>query len=139
MSSSSPWIDPTSRDPASADPAFPLLRRAGGADEAASAHEESEADRARKPEVGTVEVLVRLTNGEAVLVGRFAEVDEAKDCAESLMENLGNGAGPWPFIGGRFLRPEAIVSIDINASGPKWTGSADRATSWTGRTDPAGS
>ena len=137
MSSSSPWIEPTQPgDRAHDAPEFPLLRRAG--DEAAVADLRQESDHendghSRRPELGTVEVLVRLTDGDVVLAGRFGDVEEAKECAEALVESLNDGAQRWPFVSGRFLRPGAIVSIDVNDNGPKWTGSADRAATWKHR------
>jgi hypothetical protein len=140
VSSSSPWIEPTESDTAEAQPAFPLLRSPGAQPDAESAPNESAEDeeQSRRLEVGTIEVLVRLTDGDVVLVGRFAEVDEAKECAEGLVESLGDGERRWPFVSGRFLRPGAIVSIDINENGPKWTGSAGRAASWGAAQQRAG-
>lgn len=141
MSSSSPWIEPTGPEGGEAEPPFPLLRRAGDkADAEAEQHESADNDdeSARRLEVGTIEVLVRLTDGDVVLVGRFADVDEAKECAEGLVESLGDGERRWPFVSGRFLRPGAIVSIDINENGPKWTGSAGRAASWSSAQQRAG-
>jgi hypothetical protein len=132
VSSSSPWIEPTGPDGGEADPPFPLLRRAGDTADAENSQQEPADDDegSRRLEVGTIEVLVRLTDGDVVLVGRFADVEEAKECAEGLVESLGDGERRWPFVSGRFLRPGAIVSIDINENGPKWTGSAGRAASW---------
>jgi hypothetical protein len=132
VSSSRPWIDPTASHGGEAEPPFPLLRRAGAPAGAENAQHDSAEDeeQSRRPEVGTIEVLVRLTDGDVVLVGRFADVEEAKECAEGLVESLGDGERRWPFVSGRFLRPGAIVSVDINENGPKWTGSAGRAASW---------
>ena len=140
MSSSRPWIEPTPPEGGEAEPAFPLLRRAAPQDGAENPpHESAEDDeQSRRPEVGTIEVLVRLTDGDVVLVGRFADVEEAKECAEGLVESLGDGERRWPFVSGRFLRPGAIVSVDINENGPKWTGSAGRAASWGAAQQRAG-
>ena len=132
MSSSNPWIEPTGPDGGEPEPAFPLRRRAAPteADVPQPVAGEDADEQARRLEVGTVEVLVRLTDGDIVLVGRFADPEEAKEAAEALVESLSDGEQRWPFVGGRFLRPAAIVSIDVNENGPKWTGSADRAASW---------
>jgi hypothetical protein len=133
VSSSSPSIEPTGPDGGEADPPFPLLRRAGDTADAENAQQEpgDDDENSRRLEVGTIEVLVRLTDGDVVLAGRFADVEEAKECAEGLVESLGDSERRWPFVSGRFLRPGAIVSIDINENGPKWTGSAGRAASWS--------
>ena len=128
MSSSNPWSD-LPQDGDAPEPAYPLLRRASDqqGETAPSDHAAEEAGRA---DVGTIEVIVRLTDGDSVLVGRFGEFEDAKECAEGLVQSLTGNDRQWPFVGGRFLRPEAIVSIDVNESGPKWAGSPDRAASW---------
>ena len=60
------------------------------------------------------EVVVRLADGEVVSAGRFSSRDAAKDAAKSLTRQIASSpAGEWPEIGGRFVRPELIVSVDI--------------------------
>jgi hypothetical protein len=60
------------------------------------------------------EVVVRLADGEVVSAGRFSSRDAAKDAAKSLTREItSSAAGEWPEIGGRFVRPELIVSVDI--------------------------
>jgi outer membrane biosynthesis protein TonB len=58
-------------------------------------------------------VLVRLENGERIDVGSFEGFEAAKERARSLMAELQQSA-EWPFLSGRFVRPEAIVSIDVD-------------------------
>jgi hypothetical protein len=58
-------------------------------------------------------VLVRLENGERIQVGQFDGFEDAKARARGLMAELGQAA-EWPFLSGRYVRPEAIVSIDID-------------------------
>jgi hypothetical protein len=58
-------------------------------------------------------VLVRLENGERIDVGSFDGFEAAKERARSLMAELQQSAD-WPFLCGRFVRPEAIVSIDVD-------------------------
>jgi hypothetical protein len=58
-------------------------------------------------------VLVRLENGERIEVGAFDGFEAAKDRARALMAELQQSAG-WPFLSGRYVRPEAIVSIDVD-------------------------
>jgi Type II secretion system (T2SS), protein E, N-terminal domain len=67
------------------------------------------------------EVTIRLTNGERVEAGAFAELAAAKECAKALMAQVAAAAqGEWPFVSGRFLKPDTIVSVDIGerAGGP---------------------
>jgi hypothetical protein len=58
-------------------------------------------------------VLVRLENGERIDVGSFEGFEAAKERARSLMAEL-QQSPDWPFLSGRFVRPEAIVSIDVD-------------------------
>jgi hypothetical protein len=58
-------------------------------------------------------VLVRLENGERIQVGEFDGFEDAKARARGLMAELMQAA-EWPFLSGRYVRPEAIVSIDID-------------------------
>jgi len=43
--------------------------------------------------------------------------------------------GGWPFIGGRYLRPETIVSIDVEHQATGWSGSGSRGRMFTGDGD----
>jgi hypothetical protein len=58
-------------------------------------------------------VLVRLENGERIEVGAFDGFEAAKERARGLMAELQQSTD-WPFLSGRFVRPEAIVSIDVD-------------------------
>ncbi len=58
-------------------------------------------------------VLVHLTNGERVEAGRFPHVAAARARAEEIVKALSDPDGTWPFYGGRYLRPDAIVSVDL--------------------------
>jgi hypothetical protein len=82
-----------------------------------------------------VDVVVRLHGGDTAEAGRFADYDEAKRCAASLVKALSTGVeSEWPLVGGRFLRPGAVLSVDlVENEGPRWAGSNDRASTWTGR------
>jgi hypothetical protein len=60
------------------------------------------------------EVTVRLTNGERVEAGVFPGLGEAKEGAKALMAQVAAaGQSEWPFVSGRFLKPDTIVSVDI--------------------------
>ena len=59
-------------------------------------------------------VLIRLTNGERVDAGDFSDPEGAKQHAKSLMSQVADAEqGDWPFVSGRFLKPDTIVSVDI--------------------------
>jgi hypothetical protein len=60
------------------------------------------------------EVTIRLANGERVEAGTFQDLAAAKECAKALMAQVAAaGQGEWPFVSGRFLKPDTIVSVDI--------------------------
>ena len=60
------------------------------------------------------EVTIRLANGERVEAGTFQDLGAAKECAKALMAQVAAaGQGEWPFVSGRFLKPDTIVSVDI--------------------------
>ena len=60
----------------------------------------------------TAEIFVRLSNGERVPAGSFDSEAAAEDRAGELMQAL-DGQGEWPRLDGRFIRPDAVVSIDV--------------------------
>lgn len=61
----------------------------------------------------TAEVFVRLTSGERIRVGAFDGQSAAEQCARELMAAL-DSEGDWPQIEGRYIRPDAVVSIDVD-------------------------
>jgi hypothetical protein len=78
-------------------------------------------------------VVLRLVGGDRIEAGSFAHAAEAHMFAEELIASASH-ADRWPRIGDRYLRPETIVSVDIEPDHqPRWTGSTGRASSWTGR------
>jgi hypothetical protein len=60
----------------------------------------------------TAEVFVRLTSGERINVGAFGGQSAAEQCARELMAAL-DSDGDWPQIEGRYIRPDAVISIDV--------------------------
>jgi hypothetical protein len=60
----------------------------------------------------TAEVFVCLTSGERVAAGSFFDQSAAEERARELMNAL-DGDGYWPRLQGRFIRPDAVVSIDV--------------------------
>jgi hypothetical protein len=69
------------------------------------------------PAIETIaRVFVRLSNGERVEAGSFDDVTAAKARAEEVVGQVSKGENGWPFFGGRYIRPEAIVSVDVDAT-----------------------
>ena len=67
------------------------------------------------PGAGTgYRVSIRLTSGERMTVAECEEVGEAKGYAKALTKQLGaTDSDDWPFVNGRFLKPDTIVSVDV--------------------------
>jgi hypothetical protein len=61
----------------------------------------------------TYRVLVRLDSDEQIEVAAHADPSSARGEAATLMRYLRDGRGDWPFVGDRFIRPDRIVSVDI--------------------------
>jgi hypothetical protein len=59
-------------------------------------------------------VSIRLTSGERMTVAECGELGEAKGYAKALTKQLGaTESDDWPFVNGRFLKPDTIVSVDV--------------------------
>jgi hypothetical protein len=59
-------------------------------------------------------VSIRFTSGERMTVAECADAGEAKGYAKALTKQLGaTDSDDWPFVNGRFLRPDTIVSVDV--------------------------
>ena len=67
------------------------------------------------PSPGSARVTIRLTTGERVAVAEFPTHDGAKEHARSLIRDLSDSGDEWPLVNGRFLRPETIVSVDVES------------------------
>jgi hypothetical protein len=68
---------------------------------------------ATQPTAQRVKVFVRLTSGERVDAGSFGSLDQAKDRGAEIARTLAAESPEWPFVAGRFLRPDTIVSLDV--------------------------
>jgi Type II secretion system (T2SS), protein E, N-terminal domain len=76
-------------------------------------------------------VVLRLADGERLEVGSFAGEAEALEGARSVVAQI-SADGSWPFFSGRFIRPEAIVSVDlVQLEVSRWLGSQARAAAWS--------
>jgi hypothetical protein len=59
-------------------------------------------------------VSIRLTSGERMTVAECEDIGEAKGYAKALTKQLGStDSDDWPFVNGRFLKPDTIVSVDV--------------------------
>jgi hypothetical protein len=75
-----------------------------------------------------VHVVVKLVDGDRVLAGSFAEPNEAHALAKELQSGFGDRSNSWPLVEGRYLRPQAVVSIDlVEEEHRRWGGSSERA------------
>jgi hypothetical protein len=75
-----------------------------------------------------VHVVVRLVDGDQVLAGSFADAEEAHRTAKELQSSFGQSDTVWPLVEGRYLRPQAVVSIDlVEEEHRRWGGSTERA------------
>jgi hypothetical protein len=59
------------------------------------------------------QVTIRLTNGERVPAGTYETEAEAEERVRELMGAVAV-PGSWPRVDNRYIRPDAIVSIDVN-------------------------
>ena len=60
-----------------------------------------------------VELHVRLTNGERIRIDSFPNQEAAKTRARQMCREF-EESRVWPLLGGRFVRPDAVVSIDLD-------------------------
>ena len=67
----------------------------------------------QQPTGQRIKVFARLANGERVDAGSFDALDQAKERAAEIARTLAADAPEWPFVAGRFLRPDTIVSLDV--------------------------
>jgi hypothetical protein len=59
-------------------------------------------------------VVIRLRDGETILVGGTPSYEDAVVLAQKTIAKLADvGDGEWPMLGDRFLNPDAIVSVDV--------------------------
>ncbi len=88
---------------------------------------------APKSSRGAFELVLRLVDGDRMPIGSFDTVEGAQEKAAEVVKQFAEiKEGGWPFIGGRFLRPETIVSIDVEQHGSGWGGSNSRGRMFSG-------
>jgi hypothetical protein len=75
-----------------------------------------------------VHVVVQLVDGDRVLAGTFAAAEDAHRIAKELQSSFAQSDSVWPLVEGRYLRPQAVVSIDlVEEEHRRWGGSSERA------------
>jgi hypothetical protein len=68
-------------------------------------------------ETGTpFKVVLRLSSGERIDAHTCNGATAARRHAEELVRGLASGLERWPYFSGRFVRPESIISVDVEAS-----------------------
>jgi hypothetical protein len=66
------------------------------------------------PQLDQRRVVVRLRDGETILVGGAPTYERALVLAHKTIADLGAvREGEWPMLGDRFINPDAIVSVDV--------------------------
>lgn len=60
-------------------------------------------------------VSIRFVGNDCVELAAYADAAEAKSAARELVVQLSSERGDWPFVGGRFVRPDAVLSVDVDA------------------------
>jgi len=73
---------------------------------------EPPADPAPTPVTTIFAVLLRFQTGERIAVDRAASFEDAAKVARGLAERFAR-ATEWPLVAGRCIRPDAVVSVDI--------------------------
>ncbi|MGZ4412271.1 MAG: GspE/PulE/PilB domain-containing protein [Gaiellaceae bacterium] len=73
------------------------------------------------------EVLLRMSEGERLVIDSLPTSEQAQARAQEVIMQIGSSEpGKWPFIAGRFLRPDTILSVDIEQQS-HWVGSGQRS------------
>jgi hypothetical protein len=109
---------------AAAESAADALPEPDGAPEVESAPESGR---------GEFELVMRLVDGDRVPMGSFDTAEAAQEKAAEVFKQFAETKeGSWPFIGGRFLRPDTIVSIDVEQHSSGWGGSNSRGRMFGG-------
>jgi hypothetical protein len=71
-------------------------------------------DYSRKaPALDQRRVVIRLRDGETILVGGAPSYEDALVLAQKTILKLDVPDGEWPMLGDRFINPDAIVSVDV--------------------------
>ena len=61
-------------------------------------------------------VVLRFSGQETIEIGPFADAAEAKAAGQAIAGELATAGEEWPYLGGRFVRPEAVLFVDVTAT-----------------------
>jgi hypothetical protein len=61
-------------------------------------------------------VVLRFAGQETIEIGPFADAAEAKAAGQAIAGELATAGAEWPYLGGRFVRPEAVLFVDVTAT-----------------------
>ena len=80
----------------------------------AAPEEPPQAEPQPAPAATQVRLVLRLVNGEALELGAYSDRAAADAAAAQVVERVGAGeASGWLVVGDRYVRPGAIVSLDL--------------------------
>jgi hypothetical protein len=118
LSTAEPSVDVAEAQPETPEPSTPVALEQPEApleSEPAPAPAETEPQLAEDADASTHLVLVRLRDGETLQVGTFQTAAEASAWALNAVAQIASALteATWPFFGGRYLRPDTIVSVDL--------------------------
>jgi len=105
-------LPPLTLPPVSAAPTAPAEAPAPDAPEVVAPPTDLP-DPPRAPQRQAYVVAARLESGERIEIAAHPDADAARAEATALMRYLRESRGDWPYLGNRFVRPEAIVSVDV--------------------------
>jgi hypothetical protein len=60
-------------------------------------------------------VVAELDNGSKLELATFDDFNAAREFALQVMRAIAHATDEWPLVGGRFVRPSSVVSIEITA------------------------
>ena len=58
-------------------------------------------------------VVIRMSDGEVIVLGTAPTRDSALVLARTVIAEIEEPRGEWPLVGDRMLRPDSIVSVDV--------------------------
>jgi hypothetical protein len=60
-------------------------------------------------------VVAELENGSKLDLGVYADLQHARDAATYAMHAIRDAGSDWPILGGRYVRPQAVLAIEVTA------------------------
>jgi hypothetical protein len=60
-------------------------------------------------------LVAELENGSKLDLGVYADLQQARDAATYAMRAIRDAGSDWPILGGRYVRPESVLAIEVTA------------------------